>query len=211
LAIAKGKIIFIRQPNTGAPDGKGILKYWDIEKKDEKTILDGVDNARLSANGQKLLVAKSGTFAVITPNENKKFEKTLPLGDMQMVVDPVQEWKQIFMDVWRLNGIIFMMRGCMGLIGNRQRNVILKMLDGAMTREEADYVIGELIGELNASHTYHGGGDMEVAKNKSVGYLGVDWQADGDNYKIKKIIRGAGMGCRGPVFARSAGCCNQRR
>src|SRR5262249_26250425 len=43
--------------------------------------------------------------------------------------------------------------------------------------------------ELNASHTYHGGGDMESSKNKSVGYLGVDWQAEGEYYKIKKIIR----------------------
>ena len=55
----------MRYPNTGAPDGKGILKYYDIEKREEKTILDGVDNARLSANGQKILVAKSGTYAVI--------------------------------------------------------------------------------------------------------------------------------------------------
>jgi tricorn protease len=66
-----------------------------------------------------------------------------------------------------------------------------KMLAGAMTREEADFVIGEMIGELNASHTYHGGGDMEHPEQKSVGYLGVDWEADGDHYKVKKIIRGA--------------------
>jgi tricorn protease len=191
LAIAKGKVIFLRAPNTGAPDGKGILKYWDIEKKDEKTILDGVDNMRLSENGQKLLVAKSGTFAVITPNENQKFEKTLPLGDMQMLVDPAQEWKQIFMDVWRLERDYFYDAAMHGVDWNQAKERYLKMLEGAMTREEADFVIGELIGELNASHTYHGGGDMEVAKNKSVGYLGVDWQADGDYYKIKKIIRGA--------------------
>ena len=28
-------------------------------------------------------------------------------------------------------------------------------------------------------------------KTQNVGYLGVDWQADGEYYKIKKIIRGA--------------------
>jgi tricorn protease len=94
---------------------KGILKYWDIEKKEEKTILDGVDNARLSANGQKILVTKSGSFAVITPNENQKFEKTLPLADMQMMVDPVQEWKQIFMDVWRFERDYFYDAGMHGV------------------------------------------------------------------------------------------------
>jgi tricorn protease len=191
LAVTRGKIIFIRYPNTGAPDGKGILKYWDIEKKEEKTILDGVDNARLSANGQKILVTKSGTFAVITPNENQKFEKTLPLADMQMMVDPVQEWKQIFMDVWRFERDYFYDAGMHGVDWKQAKDRYLKMFEGAMTREEADFIIGELIGELNASHTYHGGGDIETPKNKAVGYLGVDWQADGNNYKIKKIIRGA--------------------
>ena len=191
LAAAKGKIIFIRYPNTGAPDGKGTLKYWDIEKKEEKTIVDAVDNARLSANGQKILVGKSGTYVVMAPNENQKFEKTLPLADMQMMVDPVQEWKQIFMDVWRFERDYFYDAGMHGVDWKQAKDRYLKMLDGAMSREEANFVIGELIGELNASHTYQGGGDMEAAKNKAVGYLGVDWQADGENYKIKKIIRGA--------------------
>jgi tricorn protease len=74
---------------------------------------------------------------------------------------------------------------------NQDKERYLKMLDGATTREEVDFVIGELIGELNSSHAYHGGGDIEIPESKSVGYLGVDWQADGDYYKIKKIIRGA--------------------
>ncbi|HEX3165351.1 MAG TPA: PDZ domain-containing protein [Chitinophagaceae bacterium] len=191
LAATKGKIIFLRYPNTGAPDAKGILKYWDIEKKEEKTILDGIDNARLSANGQKILVTKSGSFAVITPNENQKFEKPLALADMQMMVDPVQEWKQIFMDVWRFERDYFYDAGMHGVDWKQAKDRYLKMFEGAMTREEADFIIGELIGELNASHTYHGGGDIETPKNKAVGYLGVDWQADGNNYKIKKIIRGA--------------------
>jgi tricorn protease len=191
LAAAKGKIIFMRYPNTGAPDGKGTLKYWDIEKKEEKTIVDGVDNARLSANGQKLLVGKSGTYVVMAPNENQKFEKPLPLADMQMMVDPAQEWKQIFMDVWRFERDYFYDAGMHGVDWKLAKDRYLKMLDGAMSREEANFVIGELIGELNASHTYQGGGDLEAAKNKAVGYLGVDWQADGENYKIKKIIRGA--------------------
>jgi tricorn protease len=44
---------------------------------------------------------------------------------------------------------------------------------------------------LNASHTYRSGGDEETEKQKSVGYLGVDWQAEGQFYKIKRIVRGA--------------------
>ena len=48
-----------------------------------------------------------------------------------------------------------------------------------------------MIGELNASHTYYGGGDLEKEDSQSVGYLGVDYEPEGNFYKIKKIIKGA--------------------
>jgi tricorn protease len=191
LAVAKGKIVYMRYPNTGAPGGRGTLKFFDLDKKEEKTVIEAVDNFTMAANKQKMLVAKSGTFAVLKPEEGQKFDKTLPLSDMQVMVEPAQEWKQIFMDVWRFERDYFYDAGMHGVDWKEARDRYLKMMEGAMTREEADFIIGELIGELNASHTYHGGGDIETPKNKAVGYLGVDWQVDGDHYKIKTIIRGA--------------------
>jgi len=65
------------------------------------------------------------------------------------------------------------------------------MLKSVMTREDVNFILGEMIGELNSSHTYNGGGDEENAKSKSVGYLGVNYEAEGDYYKIKQILRGA--------------------
>ncbi|MET0391494.1 MAG: PDZ domain-containing protein, partial [Chitinophagaceae bacterium] len=187
----KGKILYMKFPNTGAAGGQGSLKFYDIEKREEKTILDGVDFYLLSANANKLIVGKSGSFAVITPNEGQKFDKPLRTGEMQSLVDPMQEWKQIFTDAWRFERDYFYDKNMHGLNWTAVRDRYMKMIEGSLTREEADFVIGEMIGELNASHTYHGGGDMETPRYKPVGYLGVDWQADGNYYRIKKIIRGA--------------------
>ena len=39
-----------------------------------------------------------------------------------------------------------------------------KFLDDAVTRWDVNFVLGELIAELNASHTYRGGGDEEQAR-----------------------------------------------
>jgi tricorn protease len=66
-----------------------------------------------------------------------------------------------------------------------------KMLEGAQTRDEVNFIIGEMLGELNSSHTYKGGGDLEKENTGDVGYLGVDWQAEGKYYKIKNILRPA--------------------
>jgi tricorn protease len=66
-----------------------------------------------------------------------------------------------------------------------------RLIDNAVTRWDVNYVIGELIGELNASHTYRGGGDAEQSINRAVGYLGVNWELKDGAYRIAKIIRGA--------------------
>ena len=65
--------------------------------------------------------------------------------------------------------------------------------------------IGEFIGELNASHTYHGGGDDEQAPQRSVGMLGVDWELANGAYRIKRIVRGGPWDAGVAVAARRAG------
>ena len=118
-------------------------------------------------------------------------DKPLRLNEMTMMVNPKEEWQQIFTDAWRLERDYFYDPNMHGVDWNAVRVKYAAMLKGALTREDVDFVIGEMLGELNSSHTYHGGGDIETEKHSSVGYLGVNWEADGKYYRIKEIIHGA--------------------
>ena len=191
LSAVKGKIIYQVFPNTGTADGRPSLRFYDLDKREEKVILDDVNRYWLSANGNKMLVRRQNAWAIIAPQENQKFEKPLRIAEMQTAVNPEQEWKQIFMDTWRLERDYFYDPNMHGVNWNLVKERYLKMLSGALTREEVNVVLGEMIGELDASHTYRGGGDEEAGKVAAVGYLGIDWQAEGNYYKIKKIIQGA--------------------
>ncbi len=192
ISSVKGKIIYQSFPNTGSVSGsKTVLKFFDIEKREEKTILEDADRYWLSGDGKKILVQRPNTWAVIKPEENQKFEKPLRITEMNATIDPQQEWKQLFMDAWRIERDYFYDKGMHGVDWGLVKDRYLKMLDGAMSREEVNFVLGEMIGELNASHTYRSGGDEEDTKNSPVGYLGVDWAAEGEFYKIKKIIKPA--------------------
>jgi tricorn protease len=66
-----------------------------------------------------------------------------------------------------------------------------KLVNDAATRWDLNYIMGELIGELNASHTYKSGGDTEEEKTTSVGYLGINWETANGKYRVKKIISGS--------------------
>lgn len=192
LSAVKGKIIYIRRPNTGSGgDSQPELKYYDTDKREQKTIIQSASAYDLSADGKKLLVRSGQAWGVIEIGENKKIEKPLRLTEMEMLIDPVQEWKQLFTDAWRLERDYFYDPNMHGIDWNLVKERYQKMLAGAMTREDVNFVIGEMIGELNASHTYQSGGDLDDERTESVGYLGVDWQDEGKYYKIKKIIRGA--------------------
>jgi tricorn protease len=66
-----------------------------------------------------------------------------------------------------------------------------ELMKDAVTRWDVNYVIGELISELSASHTYRSGGVLESEPQRGVGYLGVDFERTNDFYRIAKIIDGA--------------------
>src|SRR5690606_37251213 len=102
LSSASGKIIYVNHPRTGDTNSKSAIKFYDLEKREEKVILDDANRYELSADGKKILAARSNTWAIINAEENQKFEKPLRLAEMEMVVDPAKEWRQIFMDAWRL-------------------------------------------------------------------------------------------------------------
>ncbi|HEY8969541.1 MAG TPA: PDZ domain-containing protein, partial [Puia sp.] len=191
LYAAEGKLIYQRRPNTGSDAKESPLMFFDLDKRKEKTILPDIGGCVLAADGKHLLVGKNGALYIVAAEEGQKLEKPLRTAEMQMWVDPRKEWKQIVTDAWRLERDFFYDPNMHGVDWNKVKERYLKMLEGAVTRDEVNFIIGEMIGELNASHTYHGGGVEEVPKRASVGYLGVDWAADGEYYKIKKIIKGA--------------------
>jgi tricorn protease len=118
-------------------------------------------------------------------------EKTMPTGRMEMTVDPRAEWRQIFNDVWRFERDFFYDKNMHGVDWAAMKTRYGALLDQAVTRWDVNFVIGELISELNASHTYRGGGDTEQVKPAKVGYLGVDWALDKGAYRIQRIVRGA--------------------
>jgi tricorn protease len=191
LQTVKGKLLYHHLPNTGSDGKTRPLKYFDFEKRESKTIVDNVDGYEVSADGKKILVRKDQGFYIVKVEENQKTDKKLRTDEMQLLVNPKEEWRQILVDAWRLERDYFYDPTMHGVNWNAVKDQYLKMLGGALTREEVNFVLGEMIGELNASHTYRGGGDEESSRQLSVGYLGIDWQADGQYYKVKKIIRGA--------------------
>jgi tricorn protease len=191
LQAVSGKLIYRRLPRSGSADEKSPVIFYDFEKREEKTILDDADDLALSANGQKLLVRKKGDYAIIDVKEGQKMDKKLATAGLETTVEPVAEWRQLFTEAWRLQRDYFYDPNLHGVDWDAMRQRYGALLGEAVTRWDVNYILGELIAELNASHTYRSGGDTEVALQRNVGYLGVDFALENGAYRLKKIIKGA--------------------
>ena len=191
LAAVSGKLLFHRRPAVGSGDQKKPVVFYDLEKREEKRVIEDADFFELSANREKLLVRKERDYAIIEPKEGQKLDRKINTSGFKAPIDPVAEWRQLFTDAWRIERDFFYDPGMHGVDWNAMRQRYGKLLDDAVTRWDVNYVLGELIAELNSSHTYRGGGDLETGPSVGVGYLGCDFSLENGAYRIKRIIKAA--------------------
>jgi tricorn protease len=186
-----GKLIYRWLPRTGADSSANAVEFYDFEKRETKRIVEDADDIELSADRKKLLVRKDRAYHIVEPKEGQKLDKRLATTGFEALIDPVAEWKQIFTDAWRLQRDVFYDPNLHGVDWPLMRERYGKLLEAAVTRWDVNFVIGELIGELNASHTYRSGGDVENPPQRNVGYLGCDFVLTNGAYRIAKIITAA--------------------
>lgn len=196
LEAVEGKVIYIRFPAAGSsPQNKpsGKLLYYDLNEGKEKTIIQDINYYELSADGKKVIYKSDSNYGIIDLSEGKKVgDGRLPTDKMKALIDPREEWSQIFNEAWRIERDFFYDPNMHGVDWNATKERYKALLPYVVDREDLNYIIGEMISELNSSHTYVRGGDIEGAEEISVGLLGCDFELDKFNnvYRIKKIYKG---------------------
>lgn len=186
LSSVDGKLLFTKRAEKGSD-----LMYFDLEKLEEENVISGVWGYELSGNGKKILIRNRSGYSVINPSSGQKAKDMINFGEMQATVVPMEEWKQIFREAWRLERDYFYDKNMHGVDWQGVYDHYIKLIEMCSTRSDVNFVLGEVIGEMNASHTYKSGGDTPRSKRLKVGYLGIDFEADGDHYKVAHIVDGA--------------------
>ena len=167
------------------------ILFWDLGDREEKTIIGNAGGFAVAANGKKMIVQSGPRIGIISVAPGQKLSEALDLASLEMVIEPAAEWRQIFNDVWRLFRDYFYVANMHGSDWQNIGERYSALLDDVVTRWDLDFLIGELIGELNAGHTYNRSGDTEQAQQRNVGMLGVDFELDNGAFRIARILDGA--------------------
>lgn len=166
------------------------IMAYDLKKQKEECYAEDAPVFTLSPDGGKIIYRQDG-FKVgdagLSPGEAKSVST-----ELMTTVNPREEWNEIFKEVWRRYRDYFYvsnMHGCdWQAIGDRYRT----LLPYVAHRSDLNYILTEMIAELNCGHTYIEGGDFTIPKRPVYGLAGALFVLDrcANRYRIAKIYTG---------------------
>jgi tricorn protease len=196
LHFADGKLFYGSRPFT-AGGGRGAqgagtdIMVFDMAEREAEKVLPKVNGFTLSADGKKILYFSNGSFGIIdAAKDQEPAEEPLRTDEMQAKVDPRAEWRQMFRDAWRQERDFFYDPGMHGVDWDHMYERYGQLIPFVTHGADFSYVLGEMIGELNSSHSYVRPGDMPKAKQVGTGLLGCTFELDreSDRYRFGRIF-----------------------
>jgi len=187
--------------NYGGLDSVGSSVYYfrtggfylfDVAANKE-TALGQINGYEISADRKKMIVSQLGKFAIVDlPKGPITIGDGMSLSGLEVKLDRSSEWKQIFNECWRQMRDFFYDPGMHGVDWPAMRKKYEPLVEHVHHRADLTYLIGEMIGELNAGHAYVGGGEMPAASRLSLGLLGAQLKRDAKTgyYQIQHILKG---------------------
>ncbi len=202
----KSKVFYLRRPRAGSGGRDATLAQFAMSSKKkervEKTVLSGVRSFQLADKTEKALVRLSEGWAVIEAKPEQKVENKLDLARLEATIDPRREWKQILSDAHRLMRDFFYEPTLHSVDWDKIHARFERALEDATHRGDLQYLIGEMISELNVGHAYNRGPTESGDANALLaGLLGCDFALEEGAYRITRIL-GAGspeVDARGPL------------
>lgn len=172
--------------------GDGVhFKMFNL-KTEKTTDLGAIGSYVISSDHKKMLISMKGKYAVIDmPKSKIKASDFLDLSNMKMMVNMKEEWAQIYNESWRQMRDFFYAPNMHGNDWPAIQDKYAALLPYVNNRNDLNYVIGEMIGELSIGHAYVNGGDKPSPNRIKTGLLGAKISKDKSGYfEIDEILEG---------------------
>jgi tricorn protease len=195
------RLCWIDYLDQGNPE-KNELQCIAVANKGDKpdTVIDAVKTFEVSADGKKMMIHKQNDLYVLdgaVSGDALKNPKTLADAQVDLKawnfsVIPQQEFREAYLDAWRLERDYFYDKNMHGLNWTLMRDKYLELIGRVRDREELSALIAEMVSELSALHTFVVGGDLRKGPDQiqvaTLGALLIKDQAAG-GFSVEHIYR----------------------
>jgi len=206
LMLRRDEPVFSKYQNVDDHTGGSFtLVKYDLAEAEPSDLMEGVANYHLSPDGKKMIYRAGGDYGVVDAGQPaKKGDGQVDVGQLKVRLDRLAEFEQIFLEAWRVQRDWFYDANMQGVDWPAMYRKYQPFVAGCGSRGDLNYLIGEMIGELNLGHTYIYGGDYgRRGTFVPTGTLGAEFTADPESgyYRITRIVPGQNWdsSCRSPL------------
>ncbi|MEJ2218905.1 MAG: S41 family peptidase, partial [Gemmatimonadota bacterium] len=195
LSVTKdGDLLYVRGGPFFYGRGSGqqpAIMVFSMKERDAKPLAEGARGYALSPDGSKVLVRQGG-YTLYDAKAGGGQKKSVSTSGLAMERVPAEEWTEVFDEVWRRYRDWFYVPNMNGYDWNALRDQYRPLLHYAGNRSDVNYIIGEMIAELNNSYTYIAGGDLDLPARAPVALPGARFAPDRNagRYRIAEIFHG---------------------
>jgi tricorn protease len=181
----------------------GRLQKFDLESREAATILEGITGYTITPDAKSVFYSVRQNYGIVPLRPGQKNDAgRLDLSGMELRIDPRVEWNQVFHDAWLILRDWFYDPGMHGMDWDAVYKRYAALLPYLAHRADLDYLIAELVAELNVGHTYvNSCPESPSVERVPVALLGCEFTADGRYYRISTIFPGENWqeGYRSPL------------
>ena len=169
----------------------GATKAFDLKTQKEETVAEGA-SFTVTAGSKKALFTKGRQmFVADFPTAKANLKDAIDTRNMVAQVDYMEEWAQIYDEVWRAFRDGFYLENMHGLDWKAIKKKYEVLVPYAKTRLDLNYIIGEMIAEVGCGHAYVNPGEMPALERIPMGLLGAELKRDKSGFfRIEKILPG---------------------
>ncbi|MFI5385331.1 MAG: PDZ domain-containing protein [Fimbriimonadales bacterium] len=194
LPMAAGSYPFIEGASNGVfYYGNGVLSKFDLSTRQSTAIMAGPQGLiSFNPNRTKFAYDSGGVIGIVDVHPGIAMgEGKVDTGNVSAVIDPREEWNQMFWEAWRFERDNYYDPNMVGLdwkaIGKRYAGYLPYLAH----RTDLNYIFGLMLSELGTGHAYVGGGDLgPMPPPISIGQLGADYESANGHIRLAKIYRG---------------------
>ena len=169
----------------------GGTKAFDLKTQKEESVAEGA-SFTLTAGSKKALFMKGRQlFVADFPTAKANLKDAVSTKDMVAHVDYMEEWAQIYDEVWRAFRDGFYLENMHGMDWKAIKKKYEVLVPHAKTRLDLNYIIGEMISEVGCGHAYVNPGEVPAIERIPMGLLGAELKRDKSGFfRIEKILPG---------------------
>ncbi len=164
------------------------LHRFSLEEREAEVFATAVSQASVSSDGSKVLFQADGRWSVVgTEHPPEPGSGAVPV-ELRMRLDPAEEWRQIFDEAWRYERDFFYDPGMHGNDWDAVRGRYRPLVEHVRHRDDLNYILDQVNGELSVGHSFVGGGDYPEVDTHQIGLLGADFEAHEGRWRIQRIF-----------------------